>query len=135
MTKGADLEDDGKLQLQLYALALRRLWGIEPIGGVYIPLRGTGQRRPRGFLNKDEDAALAGIQVVGGDGMAAEEFEQTLDRAEARAAQIAHQITEGRVRRDPIGGECPPFCHFQTICRKERGMGDPDEIEEENEES
>jgi ATP-dependent helicase/DNAse subunit B len=137
VTKGADLEEEGKLQLQLYALALRRLWGIEPVGGVYIPLRGTDdrQRRPRGFLNKDETEALAGVEVIGDDGLDAEEFEVTLERAATRASEIAGQITEGRVRRDPIGGECPVFCRWQTICRKERGMSDPEEISEEDEEA
>jgi ATP-dependent helicase/DNAse subunit B len=134
VTKGADLEEEGKLQLQLYALALRKLWGIEPVGGVYIPLRGTGERRPRGFLNKDAAESLAGVDVIGGDGLDAEQFEATLERAAARASEIARQITEGRVRRDPIRGECPPFCRWQTICRKERGMGDPEEIEDEDDE-
>jgi ATP-dependent helicase/DNAse subunit B len=136
VTKGTDLEDEGKLQLQLYALALRKLWGIEPVGGVYIPLRGTDDRlrRPRGFLNKDETEALGGVEVIGDDGLDAEEFEATLDRAAERATEIAGQITRGRVRRDPIGGECPVFCRWQTICRKERGMGDPDEIPDEDEE-
>ena len=136
VTKGADLEDDGKLQLQLYALALRKLWGIEPVGGVYIPLRGTTEsgRRPRGFLNKDAADALAGIEVIGDDGLEGNEFEATIERAAARASEIARQITKGRVRRDPTGGQCPPFCRWQTICRKERGMSDPEEIEEEDEE-
>jgi RecB family exonuclease len=137
VTKGADLEDEGKLQLQLYALALRRLWGIEPVGGVYIPLRGTSDsgRRPRGFLNKEEADVLKGVEIIRDDGLDAEQFEETLKRAANRASEIARQITEGRVRRDPTGGECPVFCRWQTICRKERGMGDPDEIEEEDEES
>ena len=136
VTKGADLEDDGKLQLQLYALALRKLWGIEPVGGVYIPLRGTTEsgRRPRGFLNKDAPDDLAGVEIIGDDGLEGEEFEATLERAAARGSEIARQITEGRVRRDPTGGQCPPFCHWQTICRKERGMGDTEETEEEDEE-
>jgi ATP-dependent helicase/DNAse subunit B len=136
VTKGADLEDDGKLQLQLYALALRKLWGIEPVGGVYVPLRGTTEsgRRPRGFLNEDAADTLAGVDIIGDDGLDGEEFEATLDRAATRASEIARQITEGRVRRDPTGGQCPPFCHWQTICRKERGMTDPEETEEEDEE-
>jgi hypothetical protein len=136
VTKGADLEDEGKLQLQLYALALRRLWGIEPVGGVYIPLRGTNVsgRRPRGFLNKDAADALTGVEIIGDDGLDSQEFEAALERAADRASTIARQITEGRVRRDPTDGECPPFCRWQTICRKERGMGDPEETEEEDEE-
>ena len=130
------LEEEGKLQLQLYALALRKLWGIEPLGGVYIPLRGTteGGRRPRGFLNKEATDALQGVEIIRDDGLDAEQFEQALDRAATRATEIARQITQGRVRRDPTGGECPVFCRWQTICRKERGTGDPDEVEDEDEE-
>ena len=132
VTKGADLEDEGKLQLQLYALALRKLWGIEPVGGVYVPLRGTTGRRPRGFLNKDAAEALEGIEIIGKDGRDTEEFEATLDRAAERASEIAGQITAGRVRRDPLGGECPIFCRWQTICRKERGMTDPEDLDDED---
>ncbi len=47
VTKGADLETDGKLDLQLYAQTLRNLWGIEPVGGVYVPLRATRAAGPR----------------------------------------------------------------------------------------
>ncbi len=134
VTKGADLETDGKLQLQLYALALRNLWGIEPVGGVYVPLRATTGRRPRGFLNKDAGDALEGTEIIGGDGLDADEFEATLERAAERASEIAGQITRGRVRRDPLGGECPIFCRWQTICRKERGMGDPEDLDDEDDE-
>jgi hypothetical protein len=134
VTKGADLEEEGKLQLQLYALALRRLWDIEPIGGVYVPLRGTGDRRPRGFLNKDAADVLEGVDLIGKDARDAEEFEATLDRAAERASKIAGQITAGRVRRDPLGGACPIFCRWQTICRKERGIADPDDLDDEDDE-
>ena len=29
----------------------------------------------------------------------------------------------GDIGRDPIGGQCPKYCHFQPICRKERALG------------
>ena len=74
---------------------------MEPVGGVYIPLRGTTEsgRRPRGFLNKDAPDDLAGVEIIGDDGLEGEEFEATLERAAARGSEIARQITEGRVRR------------------------------------
>jgi PD-(D/E)XK nuclease superfamily len=134
VTKGADLEDEGKLQLQLYSLALRRLWGIEPVGGVYVPLRGTTDRRARGFVNGAQGGALDGLEVVGGDKLDEDEFEALLERAAARASEIGAAITGGRVRRDPPDGECPSFCRWQTICRKERGMEEPEDSTEEEEE-
>jgi ATP-dependent helicase/DNAse subunit B len=132
--KGTDLEDEGKLQLQLYALALRRLWGIDPVGGVYVPLRGTTERRARGFVNGGAGNALDGLDVVGGDRLDEEEFEGVLERAAARASEIGEAITRGRVRRDPPDGECPKFCRWQTICRKERGMEEPEDPTEEEDE-
>ena len=40
----------GKLQLQLYLLAPASSGGREPVGGLYLPLRGDHQRRPRGLV-------------------------------------------------------------------------------------
>ena len=45
----------GKLQLPLYLLALRDLWGIDPAGGVYQPLRATKDPRPRGLVRASAD--------------------------------------------------------------------------------
>jgi hypothetical protein len=30
----------------------------------------------------------------------------------------------GRIRRDPLNGECPRYCTYQAICRLERALGD-----------
>jgi ATP-dependent helicase/DNAse subunit B len=134
VTPAAKLEEEGKLQLQLYALALRELWGIEPVGGVYVPLRGTDERRPRGFVDAGAADALEGLSLVGNDRLDSEEFEAMLERAAATASDIAGKITAGRVRRDPTDGECPPFCRWQTICRKERGMEELEDIADEEDE-
>jgi hypothetical protein len=29
----------------------------------------------------------------------------------------------GEIRRNPLGGQCPKYCRFQPICRKERALG------------
>ena len=46
--RGEKLEEEAKLQLQLYLIAVAELWGAETVGGLYHPLRGTSARRPRG---------------------------------------------------------------------------------------
>ena len=42
------LEKRGKLQLQLYMLAARELWGHELAGGLYRPLGATERPRAQG---------------------------------------------------------------------------------------
>jgi RecB family exonuclease len=136
VTPAARLSEEGKLQLQLYSLALRELWGIEPLGGMYLPLRATttAKRRPRGVMDGEHADALAGFDTFGNDRLPHDGFEEALASAAATASRIAGDVHDGRLRRDPLGGECPRFCRFQTICRRERGMReDEDPLEEEDE--
>nr|MBA2513354.1 PD-(D/E)XK nuclease family protein [Solirubrobacterales bacterium] len=130
VTTAAALSEEGKLQLQLYSLALRELWGIEPLGGVYLPLRGTDKRMGRGLLRGEMKELLEGYGFVSTDLRPDEAFDAALDEAKAAAERIAGDIRTGRVRRDPQGGECPRFCRWQTICRKERGMEEEEDEEE-----
>jgi ATP-dependent helicase/DNAse subunit B len=136
VTSGAKLLDEGKLQLQLYARALSRQWGIEPLGGVYEPLAATDDTRPRGILRKDErDDALEGLHTVDRDLLEPEQFDAALDAATVRAAEIVAGMRAGRIQRDPIDDRCPSFCTFQAICRRERAIGpEPSPVEDEDEE-
>ena len=52
VTPREKFEEQAKLQLPLYLLAVAEHWGAEPVGGLYHPLRGTSiaapaRRRPR----------------------------------------------------------------------------------------
>jgi ATP-dependent helicase/DNAse subunit B len=136
VTSGVKLLDEGKLQLQLYARALSRQWGIEALGGVYEPLAATDDARPRGILRKDErGAALDGVNAVDRDFLDPDEFEAALDAAAARAAEIVAGMRAGRIQRDPIDDRCPSYCTFQAICRRERAVGpEPSVAAEEDEE-
>ena len=69
------LEKRGKLQLQLYMLAARELWGHELAGGLYRPLGGTGDRTPKGLLRKELAEALAGLDPRPNDHLDDEGFE------------------------------------------------------------
>ena len=44
----SQIHDEARLQIPLYMLVLRDQLGLEPMGGVYMPL--GGGRRPRGML-------------------------------------------------------------------------------------
>ncbi len=50
VTPREKFEEQAKLQLPLYLLAVAEHWGAEPVGGLYHPLRGTSVRRPRGVV-------------------------------------------------------------------------------------
>ncbi|MFL5908799.1 MAG: PD-(D/E)XK nuclease family protein, partial [Solirubrobacterales bacterium] len=118
------LEKRGKLQLQLYMLAARELWGHDLAGGLYRPLGGTGDRTPKGLLRKALEEELSGLDPRPKDHLDDEAFEEALSAARTRAEEIIASVHAGEVRRDPIGGSCPDWCSFQPICRRERGIPD-----------
>ena len=132
---------DAKLQLPLYALALRELWGIDPIGAIYQPLRPTSNPRPRGFVRKEALDSLADLELVAGsDALEPDAFEGELEEARDRAGAAVARMRGGQITRDPGPDEgpghnqCPSYCTFAPICRRERAMAPlpEDEAEEEN---
>jgi RecB family exonuclease len=132
VTSRAQMADYGKLQLQLYLLAARRLWNLEPAGGVYHALGSQrADNRPRGILRGPLEASpLGSDDVVKTDFTEGpEDFEAALKAAADKAGELALKIQTGYLRREPIGGSCPRWCDFHTICRMERGEKNPDDDE------
>jgi ATP-dependent helicase/DNAse subunit B len=126
------LEEEAKLQLQLYLIAVAELWGAEIVGGLYQPLRATSERRPRGLVLEDAAAELDGYRLSKTDKVSAEEFEQLLADARRRAGAIVTRMRNGQIDRDPgprpglrDHGVCPPFCDFAPICRRDRAPVEP----------
>ncbi len=131
----ARFEREGKLQLQLYALAVERLWGKRPLGGIYEPLGATSHPQSRGVLRAEErEALLSGIDLVDTDLREEGEFERVLERGAERAIEIVEAMRAGRIDRDPLEDRCPRYCRFQSVCRRERSARQeperPDETEE-----
>jgi ATP-dependent helicase/DNAse subunit B len=131
------LEEEAKLQLQLYLIAVAELWGAEIVGGLYHPLRGTSERRPRGLVLEDAAADLAGYGLAKTDRVDEERFEELLDDARRRAGEIVARMRSGRIDRDPgprkglrDHGICPAFCDFAPICRRDRAPIEPADEEE-----
>ncbi len=136
VTSREKLEEEAKLQLQLYLIAVAELWGEEPVGGLYHPLRGTSSRRPRGVVLEEAAAELAGYGLSRTDVVDRAGFEEMLDDARRRAGEIVARMRRGDIRRDPgprAGlrghGVCPPFCEFAPICRRDRAPVEPREEE------
>ncbi|HSS04638.1 MAG TPA: PD-(D/E)XK nuclease family protein [Solirubrobacterales bacterium] len=121
------LEQEAKLQLQLYMIAVAEHWGSEAIGGLYHPLRGTSERRPRGAVLDEAAGQLASYRLSRTDLVDAEGLEEMLADARRRAGVIVARMRRGEIRRDPGPrrglrghGICPPFCDFAPICRRDR---------------
>jgi RecB family exonuclease len=134
------LEEEAKLQLQLYLIAVAELWGAEIVGGLYHPLRATSERRPRGLVLDDAAAELGGYGLAKTDSVDREEFEQLLGDARRRAGEIVARMRAGQIDRDPgpreglrNHGICPAFCDFAPICRRDRAPVEPLSDEEEDE--
>ncbi len=122
-------EEQEKLQLQLYLIAVAEHWGTDAVGGLYHALRGTSSdlRRPRGAVREDAADALAPYRLYPGDLVDGEGFERMLADARARAGEIVDRMRRGEIRRDPgprrgLRGHdvCPTFCAFAPICRRDR---------------
>ncbi len=126
VTAREKFEEQAKLQLPLYLLAVAEHWGAQPVGGLYHPLRGTSSRRPRGVVNAAAAAELAGYDLYKGDVVDEEGFERLLEDSRRRAAEIVARMRAGDIRRDPGPKEgryhdvCPTFCTFAPICRRDR---------------
>jgi ATP-dependent helicase/DNAse subunit B len=134
------LEEEAKLQLQLYLIAVAELWGAETVGGLYHPLRGTSERRPRGLVLEDAAADLGGYGLAKADKVDRERFEELLADARRRAGAIVARMRAGQIDRDPgpreglrDHGICPAFCDFAPICRRDRAPVEPVGDEEEDE--
>ncbi len=138
VTPREKFEEQAKLQLQLYLLAVAAHWGVEPIGGLYHPLRGTSTRRPRGVVAATAAGDLAGYGLYDRDVVESEELDELLAESRRRAGEIVARMRAGDIRRDPgprrgLRGHdaCPPFCTFAPICRRDRAPGYVEEEEAE----
>jgi ATP-dependent helicase/DNAse subunit B len=136
VTPREKFEEQAKLQLQLYLIAVAEHWGVEAIGGLYHPLRGTSARRPRGAVREDAAAQLASYRLYDKDLVDREDFEELLADARRRAGEIVARMRRGDVRRDPGPrrglrghGICPAFCDFAPICRRDRAPAEAEDRE------
>jgi RecB family exonuclease len=114
-SSASQIRDRDLLQLPLYMLVLRQNLGLEPMGGVYVPV--GGGRRPRGLLRAGDDA-VPGFSSR--DYLDEAAFDEAIDGARETAVGLVERIRSGDVLHDPQGGDCPPWCDLWRMCRKER---------------
>src|SRR5207248_3352264 len=109
-------EQDNRLQVALYMLAVRELLQLEPVAGVYVPL--AGNERPRGLLRADAYDDL-GAGFMREDVKEAPEFDVQLDRARERVCEVASQMRSGEIRPCPDSCAWNGGCSYPSICRVE----------------
>ena len=118
VSAGARWGQDRRLQVALYALAVRELLGLEPVGALYQPV-GHRDVRPRGIVRDDVPG-----RYVNGDVVDADAFEAALADARAVAARAAGDLQAGRIRACP--DSCSPRggCAYPSICRAGEGVAE-----------
>jgi ATP-dependent helicase/DNAse subunit B len=105
--------EDRQLQVALYMLVVRELVGLQPVAGVYQPLSGDDLRARGLFLRGDAELDRG---FVANDAREAEELEEVLRAAEARAVAIAAALREGTLT--PCPETCSRHgCAHPGICR------------------
>jgi ATP-dependent helicase/DNAse subunit B len=112
--------DKGKLQAPLYALVVKDLMGLVPIGAVYQPLAGS-DLRARGVLDSDHRDELGGDRYVKTDWKSPDELEATLDEARQTVRNVVQRMRDGEIRPKPNCCSGGTGCAFPSICRMEPG--------------
>jgi RecB family exonuclease len=114
---GARWAEDHRLQVALYAVAVREKLGLSPAAALYQPL-GTPDPRPRGLVRDDVPG-----RYVGGDVVDAAAFDAALATALAAAGDAARALRAGRIRACPAS--CSPAgCAHPGICRAAEGTAE-----------
>jgi RecB family exonuclease len=103
---------DRRLQVALYMLVVRDLTGLDPVAGVYQPLRGD-DLRPRGAVREGVEL---GPEMHPRDVRTAEELDAELAGAAERALALARRLRSGEVT--PCPQTCSrDGCAHPAICR------------------
>ncbi|HET9124940.1 MAG TPA: PD-(D/E)XK nuclease family protein [Solirubrobacteraceae bacterium] len=101
-----------RLQVALYMLVVRHLAHLDPVAGLYQPLRGE-DLRPRGAVR--DDVAL-GPEIHPRDVRSAADLDAELDAAAERAIALARGLRSGAVA--PCPATCSrDGCAHPAICR------------------
>jgi RecB family exonuclease len=105
---------DRRLQVALYMLVVRELAGLDPVAGVYQPLRGD-DLRARGLIAAELDGDPG---LHHGDVRSPEEIEAELADASERAVAVARRLRSGELT--PCPQTCSrDGCAYPAICRSQ----------------
>jgi hypothetical protein len=114
---GAKWAEGRRIQVALYAQAVREQLGVEPVGAVFQPL--IADLRPRGLIR---DGEVAGT-LVDTDRLDGQEFAAALDALRALATAAGGDLRAGRIRACPSRCGARGACAYPGICRGGEGEG------------
>jgi ATP-dependent helicase/DNAse subunit B len=109
----AKWEERGRLALGLYMLAAGELLGVEVVGGLYQPLRGS-DLRPRGAL---EAGAEPGLAAFATDRLGPGELQAVVAGTLERALEAARELRAGALEPRPATCTRDGVCRYPSICR------------------
>lgn len=122
-----NIVDQGKLQLQLYMLAVSRNWKLKPVAALYMPVCAT-KDRPRGIVLGEEPddgkktlkvpRGLGDLKLYAGDRRRADDLEELLSCAETEAKAVVEKIQAGDIAHGPT--ECRS--HLEHACIPEADL-------------
>jgi RecB family exonuclease len=110
---GSNWEEERQLQVALYMLLARRGLGLDPIGGLYQPLRGSKIDARGVFL----DEADPDKRRINGDRKSRAEIEEIMRWAEERAVELAARLRSGDLEPCPATCSSRGGCAYPGICR------------------
>jgi hypothetical protein len=113
---GEQMLEDEDLQLRLYLLAMRQLWGIVPAGALYL---GFGDGLRHGAVRADlaphvPGHDLRGQKVEHFDAAAWDDWLYT--KTLQRIGEVVDRLVGLDIVAAPRGGDCG-FCALRTLCR------------------
>jgi ATP-dependent helicase/DNAse subunit B len=115
-------EEDRRLQVALYMIAVRDLMDLEPVGGFYVPLAPGSKPRdavPRGVVQKgwEEDVDP---EAFPNDVKEREEIDELLAAAREQVVALAGEMKSGAIRPCPDTCSFRGGCTYPSICRSEK---------------
>jgi ATP-dependent helicase/DNAse subunit B len=115
-------QEDRRLQVALYMIAVRELLGLEPVAGFYVPLAAHKPREavPRGVVERSwrDDVDPAAFD---NDLRDREEIDALLASARDGVVALADEMKGGAIRPCPDTCSFWGGCTYPSICRIEAG--------------
>jgi ATP-dependent helicase/DNAse subunit B len=114
-------EEDRRLQVALYMIAVRELLDLEPVGGFYVPLAPGKKERDgvaRGVVQAGWDDAVDPARFDN-DVKERDEIDELLASAREQVVALAGEMKSGAIKPCPDTCSFRGGCTYPSICRSE----------------
>ena len=107
--------DGTRIQPFVYLAAAQQLFGWEPLGAEYRPLRTW---KPNGMYTESSDI----LRKKSNRRLTDSELKTVLEECGGIIGDLVERILAGRIEIEPLS--CPSYCHLLGVCRHEKGLDD-----------